>query len=226
MSDENRGMALGKRLRELRRRNGWTLAMVSEKTGLAQSTLSKVERNKMLLAYDNLIRLADGLGLDIAELFTEAAPVGLGRRSITRSGEGLLHRTPNYEYEMLGTELSSKQMVPLVVRIKSRSIEEFGGLMHHAGEEVTYVIDGRIEAHTEHYEPTILEPGDSIYLDSTMGHAYISVGAGDATVLGVCSHLRSELAAAAKVGMKKNSRNSGKTKRPGSSRSTSSSRRS
>ena len=176
-----------------------------------------------MLAYDNLIRLADGLGLDIAELFTEAAPVGLGRRSITRSGEGLLHRTPNYEYEMLCTELSRKQMVPLVVRIKSRSIDEFGDLMRHAGEEVTYVIDGRIEVHTEYYEPTILEPGDSIYLDSNMGHAYISVGSGDATVVGVCSHIQPELAAAAKVGWKKNNRKPGKTKRPRSSGSASSS---
>lgn len=187
MANETKSI-LGDRLRQMRRQNGWTLGQVSALTGLATSTLSKVENNQMSLTYDNLLRLAEGLHVDIAQLFTseEMRPI-TGRRTITRRGEGRLESTPNYDYHYLCTDLLRMRMVPIFVRIKMRSMEEFGELLRHSGEEFIYVLEGAIEVHTEFYEPVVLEAGDSIYLDSTMGHAYISVGDGDASVLGICS---------------------------------------
>jgi hypothetical protein len=50
------------------------------------------------------------------------------------------------------------------------------------------VLKGRIEVHTEFYEPEVLEEGESIYLDSQMGHAYlVAEGCDEALVLGICS---------------------------------------
>ena len=187
MANEKKSV-LGDRLRQLRKQNGWTLSQVSSMTALATSTLSKVENNQMSLTYDNLLKLAEGLQVDIAELFTseEIRPI-TGRRTITRRGEGRLEPTPNYDYRFLCTDLLRMRMVPIFVRVKMRSIEEFGELLRHSGEEFIYVLEGTIEVHTEFYEPVVLEAGESIYLDSTMGHAYISVGEGDASILGVCS---------------------------------------
>ncbi len=60
--------------------------------------------------------------------------------------------------------------------------------MRHSGEEYIYVLEGRVKVHTEFYDPVILEPGESIYIDSNMGHAYVAAdGCEEATVLGVCS---------------------------------------
>ena len=78
-------------------------------------------------------------------------------------------------------------MVPIFVEVKAHSIEDFGELLRHGGEEFIYVLDGAIEVHTEYYNPVILQAGESIYLDSGMGHAYISVGEKNAKILGVCS---------------------------------------
>ncbi len=179
---------LGVRLRRIRKRNGWTLAQVGKMTGLAASTLSKVENDQISLAYDNLIRLADGLGIDIVNLFSnadqKAAP---GRRSITRHDRGKLVETPNYSYEYLCTDLAKKRMIPISVRVKARSIMEFGELLRHAGEEFIYVLQGEIEVHTEFYEPLSLMAGDCVYIDSTMAHGYIMSSAEDAHILGVCS---------------------------------------
>jgi hypothetical protein len=50
------------------------------------------------------------------------------------------------------------------------------------------VIEGRIEVHTEFYDPVVLEVGESIYIDSQMGHAYVvAPGCDEAVALGVCS---------------------------------------
>ncbi len=179
---------LGDRVRQLRKQNGWTLNQVSAMTALATSTLSKVENNQTSLTYDNLLKLAEGLGMDIAELFAteEIRPIN-GRRTITRHGEAQPQPTPNYDYHYHSTDLLRKRMVPIFVQVKARTIKEFGDLLRHSGEEFIYVLEGAIEVHTEFYEPVVLEVGESIYLDSSMGHAYVSVGDGDAKILGVCS---------------------------------------
>lgn len=179
---------LGGRMRQLRKQNGWTLSQVSSMSGLATSTLSKVENNLTSLTYDNILKLAEGLGVNIAELFAaeEIRPIS-GRRTMTRKGDEKVQITQNYDYLYHSADLLGMRMIPIVVRVKTRNIEDFGDLLRHPGEEFIYVLEGEIEIHTEFYEPVRLKAGESIYLDSTMAHAYISVGEGDAKILGICS---------------------------------------
>jgi len=60
--------------------------------------------------------------------------------------------------------------------------------VRHPGEEYLYIVEGAIVAHTEFYDPVELRVGQSIYIDSTMGHAYIAAkGCKEAVVLAVCS---------------------------------------
>ena len=64
-------------------------------------------------------------------------------------------------------ELRRKRMIPVLTRIRARSVAEFGELVHHSGEEYIYVIEGRVEIHTEFYDPITLEAGESIYIIRT-----------------------------------------------------------
>ena len=58
---------LGDCLRNLRRQHGWTLQDVSHLTGVAVSTLSKVENDQMSLTYDKLLQICGGLGIHVTE---------------------------------------------------------------------------------------------------------------------------------------------------------------
>jgi hypothetical protein len=58
------------------------------------------------------------------------------------------------------------------------------------------VLEGEIDVHTSAYAPVRLKAGDSIYFDSTMGHAYIAASIGPCRVLGVCSGTESQMIAA------------------------------
>lgn len=178
---------LGQRLLELRKRHNWTLKDVSERTGVSVATLSKVERNKMSLTYDKMLQVAEGLKFTLAEFVAPAPAPPTTRRSIARRKDGLIQRTPNYEYTYLSTDLSNKRMIPILTRIKARNIEEFGPLVHHSGEEFVFVLEGEILVHTDHYKPERIRAGEGIYIDSTMGHAYLSTSKKDALVLGICS---------------------------------------
>ena len=94
---------LGHRLKRVRIDKGWTLKEVSERTGVARSTLSKIENGQMSPTYDVLQKITRGVDLDIVELFDQRrqnAP--FGRRSVTRSGEGKPHRTDTYRLRGAG----------------------------------------------------------------------------------------------------------------------------
>ena len=80
-------------IRDVRIGQGLSLRALSARAGLPYSTLSKLENGKMALTYDKLIRLAQALNVDLKDILASpderAAPVAVGRRSVTRAGEAL-----------------------------------------------------------------------------------------------------------------------------------------
>jgi transcriptional regulator with XRE-family HTH domain len=178
---------LGRILREHRRQRGWTLETMSQRTGLAPSTLSKVENNQMSLSFDTLVRVADGLGISFEALFNPGGATLAGaRRAVTRRGEGTRFATPQYDYVVHGAELQTKRMIPLWMKVKARRPEDIAELSRHVGEEYVYVVDGRVTVLTDQYAPLSLEAGESVYFDSGMGHGFLSESKQDATILSIC----------------------------------------
>jgi transcriptional regulator with XRE-family HTH domain len=182
---------LGQCLRAIRQRNNWSLATVSAKTGLATSTLSRIENNQLSLTYEKLLQLSRGLGVDLAELLSggqrevPAAPM-TGRRAFTPPGEGRVIQTKAHYYRYLCTDLTAKKMTPIIGTVSATDVADAGGFLRHEGEEMVYVLNGTLEVHTEFYEPLRVEQGGCIYFDASMGHAFVAVG-GPATFLSVCS---------------------------------------
>src|SRR5690606_17648215 len=120
---------------------------------------------------------------------------GMARRSVGKvATDALTIETKNYDYSYLCTELRGKIMIPLISRVRARTLEEFGELIRHPGEEFVYVLEGAIEVHSEFYDPVTLRAGEYIYLDSEMGHGYlVTHGFEEATVLAVCASVAANL---------------------------------
>jgi len=192
MDMKTRHATLGSLVRSLRARNGWTLKEMSERVDIPVSTLSKVEHDRLTLTYDKLQQLSARLNMRMSELFADAPqpeePSVTARRSVGRLDDAVRVNTKNYDYYYLCTELRRKRMIPVYTHIRAKSVAEFGELVRHSGEEFIYVLDGAVEVHTEFYDPVVLHAGESIYIDSNMGHAYIAAeGCDEALVLAVCS---------------------------------------
>jgi transcriptional regulator with XRE-family HTH domain len=183
-------VSLGGRLRQIRKENGWTLAEVAKKSGLATSTVSKVERGLMSLTYDRFMQLADGLGVDVSELFTPEGESFVSQSfAVTRAGEARHHETDLYVYDMLGADLLNKQMVPMFGVIRAHDVRDFSEYVKHPGEEFLMVLEGKLEVHIEGRDPVHLGVHDSIYFDSGMGHLYVSSGKKDTKIVVVCTSL-------------------------------------
>jgi transcriptional regulator with XRE-family HTH domain len=188
--NKQRRALMGDRLRQIRLSKGMTLADVARQSRLAISTVSKVERGVMALTYDRFSQLASGLGVDIAELFSDQGQrFAAGSISVARKGDYRLHETENYRYEMLFPDVWNKAMTPMLGQVKPHEKTRIDRFVTHPGEEFLLVLDGRVTVHLEGADPVTLEAGDSMYFDSNRGHLYASALEGPSRILVVCTDL-------------------------------------
>ena len=156
-----------------------------------------MEHDRLILTYDKLQMVSNNLQLRMSELFAkenDASAVANSRRSVSSTATALSITTPNYDYYYLSPELRHKDMIPIFTRVKAGSLEAFGALVRHNGQEFLFVVEGSVVVHTEFYDPVTLTTGQGVYIDSRMGHAYTSAGGSSpALVVCVCSTSQEEL---------------------------------
>lgn len=186
-ADGKQHLELGERLRELRKAKGLTLADVAAKSHLAISTISRAERGLLALTYDKLMNVAEGLGVEFSALFRRTGqdfnPSGL---AVARVGDVQVQETDTYRYEILFPEIWNKGMTPMTGLVKARTTAEFPDFIRHPGQEFLFILSGSLVVHTEANPPVELNPGDSVYFDSSMGHVYTTAGDEDCRILVVC----------------------------------------
>lgn len=187
----------GHRLRTSRKRFGWTLAQLAERSGVSITTISRAERGQLALGYENFTALGRALEMDMNAMFAGAGvkPAQLAGPVVTRSGQGVVYRGLAIAYEFLGTTAAGKQMSPIVGTVHARKVNGPEDFVRHSGEEFAYVLSGEIEVHFENGEIVHLGRGDSLYFDSRLGHAYRSVSKQLAKIIGMTTsesgHMRS-----------------------------------
>jgi len=83
-------------------------------------------------------------------------------------------------------EHADKRMIPLVMEIANRTIDENTQWRSHTGEELIFIISGELEFYCGSCKSTRLATGDSAYIDSGLRHAFASVSKEPARLLSVC----------------------------------------
>ncbi len=158
---------LGPRIRRTRRRLGWTLQQLAEKTGFTRSLISKIETGKTVPPVATLMKIAAALGVPVANLLedddaptTVQTPAASSRRDMVRSDKG-------YHFRMLASKRAEKMMQPILFDAERGKITP--QTMTHAGEEFIYVIDGRMKYRVGDITHE-LGPGDSLYFDAEQPH--------------------------------------------------------
>ena len=182
---------LGERLRAIRKTQGLTLKALSARSGVALSTLSKIELGQISVSYEKLAAVARALAVDIGALFDPRAGAvrGAAQPVVVRSTLDTAPRYDgdNYDYRMLATEFPGKRMTPLHGTIVARDLAQFPDYVRHPGQEFVLVLSGRVRIHFETGEAIELGRQESAYFDSGVGHAYLSTGKSDAQVVVVMS---------------------------------------
>lgn len=181
---------LGARMKAVRQGCGFTLEVAAQRTGLALSTIHKIENGRVSPSYENLVRIARAYDIGMERLFSaDHEAHQTTRLTVTRAGQGRKVRSKNFEYEVLCNALAEKKIIPLVTKVEQRPPLTRDEFESHDGEETLYVLSGRVELTVEHYETVILEPGDCAYFDSTIKHGLRAVDDTETKVFWACTYI-------------------------------------
>ncbi len=179
---------IGDRIKGLRVKREMTIKDVSEKTGLPEDLISKIENQEVSPPLGNIISISEALRASVGELFGDSADSPFcivrsgNRKAVSRFGsaEG---KSGHYSYEALGHKKQNRQMEPFLVALAPGddfTVEP----SKHVGEEFIFVLEGQVEVRLSNHVD-ILEPGDSIYYDSTLPHVVSCHGDTPAKILAV-----------------------------------------
>jgi transcriptional regulator with XRE-family HTH domain len=160
---------IGGNIRTRREQAGLTLTELAARAGLTKGALSKIETGRGSAAIATILRIAEALGIPLAELFADSeqsAPYVL-----TRSGQGkILTRDGSrfgYSYEALALDMKHKAAEPFLLTIQPGDPQ---GEFHHHGQEFIYMLSGQMEF-TIGDDLLRLGRGDSLYFDSAILHS-------------------------------------------------------
>jgi DNA-binding transcriptional MerR regulator len=175
---DSSGSSLGQRLLTLRRRKGFTLRDVRQRTGLAPSFVSSIERGVSEPTVATLKKLTECYGTTVAALTARRVTRD---DKIIRAGEYRLLPPlgPGIQVEQLaeGALMMDCQRWTLDANSASQ------GPYAHEGEEFIHLLMGQffITLHgRERYE---LRAGDSMYFKSTILHSWTNPGPGQTVLL-------------------------------------------
>jgi len=186
MSEKN--IKVGQRIKELRSARGWSIEEVEKKSGISEATLASIERHLISPPLGNLVNLAKIFEVSVGDLFGEAGDSSYcivrsdARKTVSRFNSSD-DKSSGYSYEALGQQKKKRQMEPFLVTLTPAEVRQVEP-NQHIGEEFIFVLEGKVEVRLlEHTD--ILNPGDSIYYDSTMPHIVACHGEQPATILAV-----------------------------------------
>lgn len=170
---------IGKRLRQLRKSRAITLDRLATQTRFTKSYLSKIENSRKVPPIASLARISLALDTDIAYFFKAGDQAGIDdprvccvraveRQPTLRGGSSF-----GYDYESLAHKKLRKRMEPFVLTFPSHISKDV--FFEHEGEEFLFILSGRVEFEAG-AQKFMLEPGDSLYFDSSVPHRGRSVG--------------------------------------------------
>lgn len=147
-------------LRQLRKRNGLTIAQVGDRAGVSPAVISKLERNQTQAELETLYRLSRVFGIKASELI-ELAESGSAQRT-RRSA----YRTNGFTFDRISYGNA---------RCMYGSARAGGHLarpeVHGDDYEICWVVDGRLELSLPSEKHT-LSAGDAVQFDAVLEHGY------------------------------------------------------
>jgi transcriptional regulator with XRE-family HTH domain len=181
-------MKIGERIRGLRKAKGLSIAEVAEQSGISESTINGIERHMISPPLGNIVNLAKVFGISVGEFFGESGDspyciVRSGDRKTVSRFNSIDSKSGGYSYQSLGYKKKNRHMEPFLVTINPTESQQTEP-NQHIGEEILFVLEGKVEIKLLD-QKEILNPGDSIYYDSTMPHVVSCHGKEPATMLAV-----------------------------------------
>lgn len=186
MPEQN--MTIGEKVKSLRLAKGLSVEVLAQESGIPEASIRAIEDLSLSPPLGNIVSLAKVFRVTLGELFGDSADSpfcivrGDDRKKVQRfSSSG--SNSAGYSYESLGHQKQNRQMEPFLVTLAPAEAVHLEP-NQHVGEEIIFVLEGQVEVRLADHTD-ILNPGDSIYYDSTLPHVVSCHGDRPARILAV-----------------------------------------
>lgn len=163
--------SVGAAIRELRLREGLTIAEVCERAGISRGMLSKIETGSTMAGMDTLARIARSLGVAMSVLFSKYDAVAATAQHVKRGmGMEVVRRgtKSGHTYHLLAYGQGPiKLFEPFLITMEDDS--QAYPTFQHPGSEFLYMLEGVLEYRCGQ-QTYVLEPGDSLSFDGQVPH--------------------------------------------------------
>jgi transcriptional regulator with XRE-family HTH domain len=160
------------KLKLLRLQANMTLEDLAQASDLTRSYVSKVERGASSPSIGAAMNLARALGVPVEELFGE--PSDTDPVTITRLDKRALRLNAGAESRVVAGTSKGHRMLAFVLRPSAERTRDHP-MSHHDGEEILYVLKGRLELQLSG-RTEILDAGDCAHFNSAVPHKVTSIG--------------------------------------------------
>ena len=163
--------SVGNVIRELRLRDGLTIAQVSEQSGISRGMLSKIETGSTMAGMDTLAKIARALGVAMSVLFSKYDAAASTAQHVKHgAGMEVVRRgtKSGHTYHLLAYDQGPvKLFEPFLISIDDDS--QRYPTFQHPGTEFLYMLEGVIEYRCGQ-QTYVLEPGDSLSFQGDIPH--------------------------------------------------------
>lgn len=159
---------IGTRVKELRAERNFTLRELSRMSGVSTTQISEIERNLTAPTVPTLMKIISALGADTSVFFEtkNTQKICLVRKDERRE---IVDRKNNVNIESLTNGITGTKL-KVILAHPPPGVENIAGGYQHAGEELIYVIKGKIRVKIDCQE-FVLEEGDSIHFRGELRHS-------------------------------------------------------
>ena len=179
-------MIIGSKIKIYRKEKGMTLEELSQKSGVALATLSRMENGKMPGTLKSHNSICKSLGISIADLYREIEDASKTVETVPdekkperREGSGKVR------YELLVARTSGKKMLPVTIKIapggKTQPDRNNPGT-----EKFLYSLKGNVEVDISG-KVYGLKKGDSLYFESSLKYFLRNSSASEAEIMSITS---------------------------------------
>ena len=163
--------SVGSAIRELRLRDGLTIAQVSDQAEISRGMLSKIETGSTMAGMDTLARVARALGVSMSVLFSKYDATASTAQHVKKgAGMEVVRRgtKSGHTYHLLAYDQGPvKLLEPFLITIDDDS--QRYPTFQHPGTEFLYMLEGVIEYRCGQ-QTYVLEPGDSLSFQGDVPH--------------------------------------------------------
>lgn len=172
-------MNLGKRIRELRKKKGFTLVGLSRKSGVAVATLSRIETGRMTGTLESHMRIAKVFEMTLPEFYSEVDKA-ISVHKKDEHADKFVHDKKASSI-ILTKDIFTKKMLPCQIQLQVGGRTQTEKLKKGA-EKFVYVLQGQVEIVIGDAKNT-LEKGETLYFDASYEHYIRNTGTTDAEAL-------------------------------------------